>query len=117
MLIFKTITAKKNVIIECSELFHDSKFENKLDKNLNLIGFENGVYDLSKMEFRDGVFEDYMSMSTGINYYEFEDDDEHLLEVIQFVNEVLPKKAVREYVLKLMSTFLHGAVKQEKFHI
>ena len=113
----KTTTFKKNVITECSELFHDSKFEQKLDKNLDLIGFENGVYDLSKMEFRDGVFEDYMSMSTGINYYDFDEDDEYYLEVIQFMAEVLPKRNVREYVLKLMSTFLHGAVKQEKFHI
>ena len=113
----RNTSMKKNVIVECSELFHDSKFEQKLDKNLNLIGFENGVYDLSKMEFREGVYEDYISMSTGINYYEFDEDDEYLLEVIQFISEVLPKKAVREYVLKLMSTFLHGAVTQEKFHI
>ena len=35
----------------------------------------------------------------------------------KFINEVLPKRNVREYVLKCLSTFLHGAVKQEKFHI
>ena len=113
----KNTSFKKNVIVECSELFHDSKFEQRLDKNLNLVGFENGVYDLDKMEFRDGVYEDYMSMSTGINYYDHDEDDEYLLEVRKFIDEVLPKKNVREYVLKLMSTFLHGAVKQEKFHI
>ena len=113
----KNTAFKKNIIVECSELFHDSKFETKLDKNLDLIGFENGVYDLGKLEFRDGVYEDYMSMTTGINYYDHDEDDENLLEVRKFIDEVLPKKTVREYVLKLMSTFLHGAVKQEKFHI
>ena len=113
----KTTTFKKNVIVECSELFHDNKFEQKLDKKLTLIGFENGVYDLDLLQFRDGVFEDYICQSTGINYYEHDEDDENLLAVIKFLNEVLPKRNIREYVLKLMSTFLHGAVKQEKFHI
>ena len=113
----KNTSFKKNVITECSELFHDSEFESKLDKNLHLIGFENGVYDLNKLEFREGVFEDYISLSTGINYYDHDEDDENLLEVYKFLHEVLPKRNVREYVLKCMATFLHGAVKQEKFHI
>lgn len=113
----KNTSFKKNVITECSELFHDSDFESKLDKNFHLIGFENGVYDLDKLEFRDGVYEDYISMTSGINYYHHDEDDENLLDVLKFVEEVLPKRNVREYVLKLMSTFLHGAVKQEKFHI
>ena len=113
----KTTPFKKNVIVECSELFHDDVFETRLDKKLYLIGFENGVYDLDKLEFRDGVYEDYISMTTGINYYEHDEDDENLLNVVKFVEQVLPKRGVREYVLKLMATFLHGAVKQEKFHI
>ena len=113
----KNTSFKKNVIVECSELFHDSKFEQRLDKKLSLIGFENGVYDLDMLQFRDGVFEDYISLSSGINYYDHEEDDENLLAVIKFLEEVLPKRNIREYVLKLMSTFLHGAVKQEKFHI
>jgi P4 family phage/plasmid primase-like protien len=113
----KTTPFKKNVIVECSELFHDDIFETRLDKKLHLIGFENGVYDLDKLEFREGVYEDYISMTTGINFYDYDDDDENLIDVIKFVEQVLPKHNVREYVLKCMSTFLHGAVKEEKFHI
>ena len=48
-----------------------------------MIGFENGVYDLGKLEFRDGVYEDYMSMTTGINYYDHDEDDEHPLQQLQ----------------------------------
>ena len=46
---------KKNVLDECVELFYKNKFEEQLDTKINLIGFENGVYDLEKHEFRDGT--------------------------------------------------------------
>jgi hypothetical protein len=37
---------KENIMKECTELFYVSKFEDRLDADTNLIGFENGVYDL-----------------------------------------------------------------------
>ena len=108
---------KGMVIKECNELFHDHKFEDKLDKNLNLIGFENGIYDLGQLEFRDGLPEDYLSFTTNINYYDHDDDDEDILAVKEFMTQVLPKKAVREYVWTLLGSFLWGKNINEKFHI
>jgi len=108
---------KKMVVQECNELFHDPKFENKLDKNLNLIGFENGIYDLAELKFRDGLPEDYLSYSTRINYIGFDDDEEDIVNVKEFMSQVLPKKAVREYVFTLLGSFLSGKNINEKFHI
>ena len=108
---------KKMVIQECNELFHDSNFEEKLDKNLNLIGFNNGVYDLGELVFRDGIPEDYISFNTKINYYDHDDDDEDIVNVKEFMTQVLPKKAVREYVWTLLGSFLWGKNLNEKFHI
>ena len=108
---------KGMVVKECNELFHDHKFEERLDKNLNLIGFENGIYDLGQLEFRDGLPEDYLSFTTNINYYEHDDDDEDILAVKEFMTQVLPKKAVREYVWTLLGSFLWGKNLNEKFHI
>ena len=64
----KTTGFKKNVMEECTELFYVENFENELDVKTNLIGFENGVYDLETGYFRDGISEDYIKYSTKINY-------------------------------------------------
>ena len=46
---------------DCSEIFWEDKFIEKLDCNIDLIGFENGVYDLENMEFNsEGRAEDYI---------------------------------------------------------
>ena len=107
---------KKNVIQECKELFHDSKFEEKLDSNINLLGFENGIYDLESCVFRDGLPEDYITYSTRTNYYEFEEDDDRLLEVNKFLTEVLPKDNIREYVMTVFGSCVTGKT-YEKFFI
>jgi P4 family phage/plasmid primase-like protien len=113
----KTNSFKKSVISECSELFHVPKFEEMLDVKFNIIGFENGVYDLERGEFRDGLPEDYMSFTTGIEYEEFENEDDQYIGVKTFLEQVLPKKPVREYVITLLSSFLSGKTGHEKFHI
>ena len=113
----KRTSFKKSVIQECNELFHDHKFEERLDKNLNLVGFENGIYDLEQEEFRDGLPEDYLSYTTKISYYDHDEDDEDIIQVKEFMKQVLPKKAVREYVWVLLGSFIWGKNINEKFHI
>ena len=112
----KITSFKKNVIQECKELFHDPKFEEKLNSNRNLLGFENGIYDLENCEFRDGLPEDYITFSTRNNYYEYEEDDERLIEVRKFLTEVLPKENIREYVMTVFGSFMTGKT-YEKFFI
>jgi hypothetical protein len=58
------ITFKDKIMREAENLFHDPDFEQKLDENYDLIGFNNGVYDLGKEEFREGRPDDYISQST-----------------------------------------------------
>ena len=71
---------------ECADIFYDKDFEEKLDSNPDLLGFENGVYDFKMMIFRDGRPEDYISMSTNIDYI---DDDDQDIETINEVNDFL----------------------------
>ena len=110
-------TFKKNIMEECQELFYVENFENLLDNNRYLIGFNNGVYDLSIGTFRDGIPDDYLTYNTNINYEHFEDDDIHIQEVQSFIYQVMPIMDVREYMLTLLSSFLDGKINGQKFHI
>lgn len=44
-------------------------FVKKLDSNKGLIGFNNGVYDLTLMKFRKGKQDDYISIDCTIWLY------------------------------------------------
>jgi P4 family phage/plasmid primase-like protien len=113
----KMTTFKDKVMSECSELFYDSQFLNKLDSNVHLIGFDNGVYDLDRSIFRDGLPDDYISYSTHIDYIELDQHSEHTIEINEFIKKVLPDPDVRKYVLLLLCSFLNGRVDEQKFHI
>ena len=113
----RTTGYKDNIMKECAELFFIPKFIDKLDCETSLIGFENGVYDLNRLEFRDGRPEDYISYSTNINYVEFVADDQLLSDVKEFFNKVITNEKVREYVLTLLASFLNGYTAEERFHI
>jgi len=110
-------TFKDKIIKECQIMFYDGQFTISMDANPDLIGFENGVYDLRTGEFRDGRPEDYISLTTGNDYMEYEDTDENIVAIFTFMSQVFPDPEVRDYVFTLLSSFLEGKNPQEKFHI
>jgi phage/plasmid-associated DNA primase len=57
----------------------------------SLIGFNNGVYDLNKFEFRDGRFDDYITMSVGYDYQE--NHTEKYQDLLNFLNDIQPNDA------------------------
>ena len=65
---------KDNVMKECRELFLDETFGMKADDNVNLIAFNNGVYDMTplpsglRVGFRNGRPEDYITLSTRVDF-------------------------------------------------
>ena len=113
----KKTPKKSNLLKECCEFFYQEKFEEKLDSKCNLIGFNNGVYDLETYEFRDGHPDDYISFTTGIEYIEYKKDDPINSEITEFIDQILPKEEMKIYLLKLFASFLSGNIKDEKFHI
>jgi hypothetical protein len=104
----KTHSFLHKIMKECQIIFYDPQFESLLDSNRNLIGFENGIYDLQNAEFRDGRPEDYISLSTENDYIEFKEDDELILAIYSFLSQVFYDPEVRDYVLILLASFLEG---------
>jgi len=90
-------------------------FMDKLDKNIFLTGFKNGVFDSEKSIFRDGIPEDYITMTTGINY--IEEHGKYKDALMTFLDDIFPVKAVKEYMLDVLCTGLCGVNRDELFHI
>lgn len=113
----KSVDSKNKIVIETGRRFriNNKNFHNDLDATPYIIGFNNGVYDLDKMEFRDGKPEDMISMTCG---YDFSNEySEHKEELEIFLEEILPIKEDRIYFLTYLSSGLIGLNVCELFTI
>jgi P4 family phage/plasmid primase-like protien len=111
---------KENIMKEAKMEFFNKKkndFLSCLDTNNDLVGFNNGVYDLRNSQFRNGRPEDYISMSTEIDYIPYDPNNEKIKEIMDFYSTVFVKETVREYIFKTTASFLGGSTKDNQFYI
>ena len=117
------ITFKKQIMEEAKVLFYEDDFEEKLDEiNINLIGFENGVYDLEKEEFRAGKPDDYISLSTKIDYIKYDLKNKTFKlyhdKIEKLFKQIIPNDNVRKYFMLSLSSCVSGDIsKEENFRI
>jgi P4 family phage/plasmid primase-like protien len=105
---------KKSVLEECSCLFLDKTFEELLDSNKDLIGFDNGVYDLKNACFRDGIPEDYVTISVGYEWEDYPEDHPYINEIETFFDSVMREIEMKKYMMSLLASYLDGHTKQQK---
>lgn len=113
---------KRGVMEECAQIFLDTTFPEMLDGDRDLIGFDNGVYDLKNGIFRDGSPSDYVSMTVGFDWEDYDDgeheDDQQWIDYIEdYFKKIMTNQEMREYILILLASYLDGHVGQEKFVI
>lgn len=108
---------KTCVVKECANYMIDENFSEKLNSNPNLLCFDNGVYDLENDVFRDGYPDDFISISTGYDYVEYDPKHPNSLQIKQFFREVQPNKTLRSYLKMVMSTCLAGHTFEESLYI
>lgn len=96
--------------------------ENNLDWYANLdcvsphlLGFENGVYDLDKYEFRDGRPEDMITFSMGWNYSD-EFDETKMEELSAIFRDIYPDVKLQHYVGKMLGDGMHGIQTRDEFY-
>ena len=107
---------KESVIREVAVLTYDPRFLDLLDENHSLLGFENGVFDLQTGDFRAGCPDDALSLSTRYDYVT-EDDPATQSEIHTFLDSCFDDPAVKQYLLEVMASSLHGTNIREKFFI
>ena len=111
----KRTSYKERIIRECSSLFYDSKFEEKLDDNSFLIGFKNGVYDLRNLLFRNGCPDDYISFSTGYDYENnYTTNSADVISIEKFIRSIHPADDLRKYVMCFLASLLEGGNSDQK---
>lgn len=104
----KNNSFKNNIMKECKDVFYDENFLKNLDKNEWIIGFKNGVYDLTKNCFRSGVPEDYISLQMPIEYSEYSESDDQVKDVHDFLTKIFPDRQVRDFFLDISSEVFIG---------
>jgi P4 family phage/plasmid primase-like protien len=91
--------------------YNDEHFTKNLNSKKHLVPFSNGVFDLLENTFRKTKKEDYVNLILGYDYDKNVDNPE----VHQFIEQILPNKAVRDFVLKKMSECLNGDIPNTNF--
>ena len=113
----KKKTFKDKIISESSMLFYEKDFESRLDQNINIIGFTNGVYDLKNEIFRKGCPEDLISKTVGYDYIKYDENDNTIKDIIKFIESIQPDKDMRDYLMCYCASFLEASNKDQKFMI
>jgi len=116
------LTFKKQIMEEAKILFFDANFFQKLDDtNKHLIGFENGVYDLEREEFRQGRPDDYISLCTKVQYIPWNNSRKDVRKYEEkfntYFSQVLTDDEVRNYFLLSLASCCSGENKDQKFRI
>ena len=109
---------KKNMMIEAKDKFYDKDFFNNLDKNPWLMCFNNGVWDFENGVFRDGKPEDYISMTTGIDYIKNDEiqDAQSIREVNHFMKQLFPVPELEKYMWEHLASALIGTSANQTFN-
>jgi P4 family phage/plasmid primase-like protien len=100
-----------SVITECKHCFYETygdEFLKRLDTNKNLIGFNNGVYDLENGMFREGRPEDMISLTCGYDYIPFDSTSPKVCFILDMFAKIFVNPEVREYMWAILGSCLLG---------
>jgi len=113
-------TFRKHIVKACSYKFHEmfvnTKFQSKLDSNVSLIGFDNGIYDLKEKCFRAGLPTDFVSGCVNYDWKEYNEEHPTIKKIRKFFSEVYTEEDMREYILTFIASILRG-IPDQKIHI
>lgn len=123
MFTLKKTNDKNNIMREAMELFYDDDFIRNMNNKKHLLCFNNGVVDFNAKEFRDGYPDDYITLTTNINYVHFDDIKhnkeyaENMENCLSFMEKLFPVKELNEYMWDHLASTLLGTNKNQTFNV
>ena len=125
------------------DLFYKKEIMEQFDTDTSLIGFDNGIYDLKNIIFREGRPEDYVTMSTKVllpvkdkdmpiqldkmlesfltpdlnSFPEMRNYNRFFDDMNDFITKIIPIDDVRDYSMKFLAKCLSGENRDEGFYI
>ena len=118
-ILLKKTNDKNNIMREAMELFYDKEFIKNMDANKYLMCFKNGIVDFKNKIVRQGYPQDYITKTTGIMYFPFEDikNNEAVGQIENFMNQLFPSDGLNRYMWDHLSSCLIGIKKEHAFNI
>ena len=113
----KNNSFKNAILKEAMEYFYDKDFIEKMDENPNLLVCENGVYDATTKEFRDGRPEDYCTKTTKIYYRHFEDNDPQVVKLRNIFRKIFVNRDLLKFFRQTVSDLICGGNRHKIFVI
>ena len=119
--ILKNTARKNNIMREAIDIFHDKDFYGKLNTNNYLLGCNNYVIDFKAKEHRRGRHDDYISLSTKIDYRPISEYRRLCPEVIEeiniFMSQLFPNDNIKKYMWQHLASTLLGNNTNQTFNI
>ena len=114
---------KRNVLSECKELFYDEdqKMQKLMDEDPYLVCFNNGVFDIRNGEFRNGYPEDYITLSTNLDYIEIDETNKKHTDIMEEINafmlSLFPDPSLNKYMWQHAASCCIGENRNQTFQI
>ena len=118
---FKKDGVKNIIMNECKEIFYDNNFYDKLDTNPYLLGCNNCIIDFKNKTHRKGKHDDYISKTTGIDYYPLshykQKSQSTIDEITLFMKQLFPEEELRNYMWQHLASTLLGTNENQTFNL
>jgi P4 family phage/plasmid primase-like protien len=117
----KKTTDKNKIMQEAADVLYDGEFVQNMDTNKHLLCFNNGVVDFKNKVFRDGCPEDYITITTRINYVPYDPTNPEVQETTEKINDVMKKlfpiEDLNRYMWDHLAACLIGSNKNQTFNV
>lgn len=117
----KSRSKKGQIMKEASDIFYDIDFYKHLDSNPLLLGCKNYVIDFKEKNHRIGKFDDYISLSTNIDYHPLDYYEKTspliIVEIKDFMSQLFPNENIRNYMWDHLSSTLLGTNLNHSFNL